>query len=292
MFVLDRRSFIALTAGGLGAAALSGTAQAGIGGATVFTADAAGALVDSTVILGEKKALLVDAQFDVANATRLADMIAATGRELETIWITHFHPDHLLGLAVLMDRFPNAKPLTHAAIRPLMEQTAQGTLDYLAGASPGVFAERVVLPEATTADHLMLEGERIDILGPMRGDTALVSALHIPVLDTLIAADFVYADTFVWTEEATQPEVIADWRKSLDLLEGIGAKVIVPGHRQESSPNDRTGITQTRAYLGQWEAALATAKSAEELRAAMMAGNDGLGFGYALDRAVAAVYPG
>jgi glyoxylase-like metal-dependent hydrolase (beta-lactamase superfamily II) len=292
MFVLDRRSFMAITGAGLGAAAAAGRAGAAVGKATVFTADAAGALVDSTVILGEKKALLVDAQFDVANATRLADIIAATGRELETIWITHAHPDHLLGLAVLMDRFPGAKPLTHAAIRPRMEQSAQGTLDFLTGMSPGVFASRVVLPDAATADHLTLEGERIDIIGPLQGDTALVSALHIPVLDTLVAADFVYADTFVWTEEATKPEAIEAWRKSLDLLEGIGAGVIVPGHRQETSANDATGIAQTRAYLAQWEAALASAKSAEDLRAAMLAGNDKLGFGYALDRAVAAVFPG
>ena len=292
MFVLDRRSFMALTGAGLGAAAMPGLAQAGIGEATVFTADAAGALVDSTVILGEKKALLVDAQFDVANATRLADIIAATGRELETIWITHAHPDHLLGLAVLMDRFPGAKPLTHAAIRPGMEQSAQGTLDFLTGMSPGVFAGRVVLPDAASTDHLLLEGERIDILDPMRGDTALISALHIPVLDTLVAADFIYADTFAWTEETTSAEAIAGWRKSLDLLEGIGAGVIVPGHRQETSVNDKTGIAQTRAYLAQWEAALASAKSAEELRAAMLVGNEKLAFGFALDRAVAAVFPG
>lgn len=291
MMILDRRNFLALTGGAMAAAVFPQRARAGVGETTVFTADAAGALVDSTVILGEKKALLVDAQFNIANATRLADTIAATGRELETIWITHFHPDHLLGLAVLMERFPMAKPVTHAAIRPVMEQTAEGIRSYLAGTAPGVFADSVILPDVLAADHLMLEGERIDILGPMQGDTMLVSALHIPVLDTVIAADIVYADTFVWTEEATKPDVLAAWRKSLDLIEGIGAKVVIPGHRQESSPNDATGIVQTRTYLAQWEAALASSKTAEELHAAMMAGNQALGLGFALDRAVAAVYP-
>ncbi len=292
MLVLDRRNFVAL-AGGMGAASLlAGRARAGVAETSVFTADAAGALVDSTLILGETKAMLVDAQINVANATRLADLIAATGRELETIWITHYHPDHLLGLAVLMDRFPNAKPLTHTAIRPVMEQTAQGMLTYLSGTAPGVFADRVVLPDATSAEFLTLEGERIDIIGPMQGDTALMTALHIPVLDTLIAADFVYADTFVWTEEATKPEAIEAWRKSLDQLESIGAKVIIPGHRQDSSPNDATGIAQTRAYLAQWETALATTKTAEDLRAALMQGNESYGLTFALDRAIAAVYPG
>ena len=66
----------------------------------------------------------------------------------------------------------------------------------------------------------------------------------------------------------------------------------MPGHRQETSVNDKTGIAQTRAYLAQWEAALASARSAEELRAAMLVGNEKLAFGFALDRAVAAVFPG
>jgi glyoxylase-like metal-dependent hydrolase (beta-lactamase superfamily II) len=292
MIILDRRNFLAITGGALAATGFGAAARAGVGEAQVFTADEAGALVDSTVILGDKKALLVDAQINVPNATRLADMIAATGRELETIWITHFHPDHVLGLAVLMDRFPNAKPLTHKSIRPLIEQSAAGTLAYFQGTAPGVFADRVVIPDAHDGDSLMLEGDRIEILPPMHGDTPLIAALHLPALNTLIAADFVYADTHAWMEENTKPEAIAAWRASLDLLEGLGATTVIPGHRQDVSPNDTSGFAQTRAYLDLWEKALATTKSADELRAALMAGNEALGFAFAVDRSVSAIYPG
>jgi glyoxylase-like metal-dependent hydrolase (beta-lactamase superfamily II) len=292
MIILDRRNFLAITGGALAATGFASAAQAGVGEAQVFTADEAGALVDSTLILGDKKALLVDAQINVPNATRLADIIAATGRELETIWITHFHPDHVLGLAVLMDRFPNAKPLTHKSIRPLIEQSAPGILTFLQGTAPGVFADRVVVPDAHEGDSLTLEGERIDILPPMHGDTDLIAALHVPSLKTLIAADFVYADTHAWMEENTKPEAIAAWRASLDMLEGLGATTVIPGHRKDTSPNDATGFAQTRAYLDLWEKALATTKSADELRAALMAGNEALGFAFAVDRSVGAVYPG
>ena len=291
MFILNRRNYMAATGAALAASVLSPSSRAGVSNAQVFTSDEASFSVDSTVILGEKKALLVDAQVNVPSATRLADLIASTGRELETIWITHFHPDHVLGLAVLMDRFPNAKPLTHKAVRPLIEKSAAGTLAFLAGKAPGVFADRVVIPDAFDGDSLRLEGERSDIIGPMHGDTALETALHIPSLDTLITADVVYADTHVWVEENTTSKALNEWRKSLDVLEAIGARTVIPGHRLPTSANDASSFAHTRAYLEQWEKALATTKSPEELRAAMMAGNEKLGLTFALERAVGAIYP-
>ena len=294
MQLLNRRTFLELS-GAAGAAVLASTpARAGgHSAAEVFTADPQGGLVDSTVILGEDKAVLVDAQMNVLNAMRLADVIAATGRDLETVFITHMHPDHNLGLAVIMDRFPNARPVTHAALQPVIAGALQPMLDGMsAGAPAGVFADRVVVPEALNADHILLEGERIDVLDPMHGDTDLISALHVPALDTLIASDFVYADTFAWTAENTTAERVALWLESLDKLEAIGASTVIPGHRIESSPNDATGFAQTRAYLAQWVEALEQAGSADELRALMQVGNESRGMGFALDMAVGAVYPG
>ena len=291
MFILDRRTFMAATGAAFVSGGLTAPARAAASATEVFTADDAGFLVDSTVILGERKALLIDAQVNVPMATRLADIISATGRELETILITHHHPDHVLGLAVLMDRFPNAKPVTHKAIRPLIEQSAAGTLAYLSSTAPGVFADRVIIPDALPGESLMFEGERIDLLGPLHGDTALETPIYLKALDTLITADLVYADTHVWVEENIDPEALANWRKSLDLIEALGAGTIIPGHRLATSANDISAIAHTRAYLDQWEKALADTKSAEDLKAAMMVGNADLGLSFALERAVGAVYP-
>ncbi|MEM7752142.1 MAG: MBL fold metallo-hydrolase [Pseudomonadota bacterium] len=294
MQLLNRRTFLEIT-GMAGMAAASGASAAWAGGhraAEVFTADPQGGLVDSTVILGEEKAVLIDAQMNVPNARKLVEVIAATGRDLETIFITHVHPDHNLGLAIIMDRFPNARPVAHAAIQPILAGALEPMLQGMSANAPaGVFADRVVVPEALDADHILLEGDRIDVLDPMHGDTDLISALHVPVLDTLIASDFVYADTFAWTAENTTPERVALWLESLDKLEAIGASTIIPGHRQESSPNDATGIGQTRVYLAQWLDALDKAGSGEELRSLMQARNEARGMEFALEMAVEAVFP-
>jgi len=46
----------------------------------------------------------------------LAEWVAATGKNLTTIYVTHGHGDHFFGMSVLLDRFPNARPLALPAV--------------------------------------------------------------------------------------------------------------------------------------------------------------------------------
>src|SRR5271163_3750826 len=62
----------------------------------------------TTLIHGEQDAVLVDTFLSEAQTGELADWIAASGRRLSTIYITHGHPDHFFGLKLLRDRFPEA----------------------------------------------------------------------------------------------------------------------------------------------------------------------------------------
>lgn len=292
MFILDRRTFLQTTAAGL-ATGLAQPAHAAIQPAEVFTAPPDAALVDSVIVMGDEKAVLIDAQMLAPAASAVADRIAASGRTLETIFLTHHHPDHVLGLAVLMDRFPDAKTVTHAKIQPIIAQSAQVMLEsFKANAPAGVFADRAIVPEAMTGDHILLEGERLEILEPMHGDTDYISAVHIPALDTLVASDFAYADTHAWVAENQTPEAINAWRASLDQLEAIGASTVIPGHRSETSANDASVFSKTRAYLDLWDRVKAEAKSAEEMKAMLMAGREDWGLAMAVDRAIAGAFPG
>ena len=46
------------------------------------------------LIKGERAAVLVDVPFTLADAHRVVAMVLDSGRELETIFVTHDHPDH------------------------------------------------------------------------------------------------------------------------------------------------------------------------------------------------------
>lgn len=293
MELLNRRTLLkAAVATGATAGLLPGLARAAVSGTEIFTSDEAGLLVDSVVVLGERSAVLIDAQFTAANANLLADMIAATGRRLESILITHMHPDHLMGLPILLDRFPQARPYAQADVHAVIAEVAGPYHAEIAGSAPaGVFADRFVIPDVLTADHLMLEGERIEVLPAMAGDTALISPVHIPALDTLVATDIAYIDTHLWMEEVATTDGIGPWRESVEALRAIGAGTVIPGHRKSASPNDAGVFDATIAYLDHWETARAASANAEEFRARLLTGTETLGFAFAVDRGVGAAFP-
>src|SRR5512140_3882275 len=62
--------------------------------------------VISTLIVGPTEVLVWDAQYHVGDARALADRIAATGKHLKAIVLSHPDHDHFAGTAVLVERFP------------------------------------------------------------------------------------------------------------------------------------------------------------------------------------------
>ena len=101
----------------------SGTAHAAVAETEVFTAGEQGGVVDSTLVLGERKALVVDTQFIRAEAEALVARIEVSGRDLETVFITHTHPDHYLGTEYLLNRWPDAKVYAHGIVALVWPET-------------------------------------------------------------------------------------------------------------------------------------------------------------------------
>src|ERR1700755_1766997 len=60
----------------------------------------------STLIHGERDAVLVDTFLTNEQSQILVDWVGASGRNLTAVYITHGHGDHFFGLASLLERFP------------------------------------------------------------------------------------------------------------------------------------------------------------------------------------------
>jgi ribonuclease BN (tRNA processing enzyme) len=52
---------------------------------------------------GEKDAVLVDTLLTVEQATALVEWVAAHGKNVTTIYVTHGHGDHFFGLGAVLD---------------------------------------------------------------------------------------------------------------------------------------------------------------------------------------------
>ena len=78
----------------------------------------------STLIYGMRDAVLVDTFMTVKQANALVDWIAASGKNLTTIYITHGHGDHWFGIGTLLERFPNARAVATPNVVKVMRQHA------------------------------------------------------------------------------------------------------------------------------------------------------------------------
>ncbi len=81
----------------------------------------------STLIFGARDAVLVDPLMTIAEATALAGWVGLHDRRLTTVYITHGHGDHYLGLPVVLDRFPVARPVATAGT--VLETAHTDTVD-------------------------------------------------------------------------------------------------------------------------------------------------------------------
>ena len=63
----------------------------------------------STLISGQTEGILIDALLTFTNADEIAAWAKGFGKKITGVYITHGHSDHWLGLARLLEHFPEAR---------------------------------------------------------------------------------------------------------------------------------------------------------------------------------------
>jgi glyoxylase-like metal-dependent hydrolase (beta-lactamase superfamily II) len=216
------------------------------------------------LLLGEKKAMLIDAPYTRADAHRVVAAILESGRELETIYVTHDHPDHYYSAEVIRQAFPTAHYVSHPMVvsaiwrsLPFKQKRWSALLGMNGPQMPSA-------PAPLEGDTLTLEGHEIKIIGPMQGDHAVNTAVWVPKMRALFPSDMVHNQVVLWFVEHDADQIAA-YRKSLDSLAALNPLVVVPGHEREGLPHDASALEFTRAYLDAWPKLVQQAKNSAEL---------------------------
>ena len=214
--------------------------------------------------------MLIDGQLTLADAHRLVGMLLDSKKTLTTVYVTHWHPDHYFGLTVVKQAFPKVKIVAQPATVAEIKKTWAAKVKQWSPMFGANLAAKPLIPSPLPGNVITLEGQPLEIHGPVQGDASTDSYVWIPSIKTVVLGDIAYQGVFPWTAE-TNADARAGWIKTLDEVAALGATTIIAGHKDPKLLDDASGITSTKAYLKDFDAAVATSKSADELQAKMKA---------------------
>jgi glyoxylase-like metal-dependent hydrolase (beta-lactamase superfamily II) len=222
--------------------------------------------ITSTLIMGRHAAVLVDPPLTARQADEVGDWIAATGRELRQIYITHGHGDHWFGAIPLLKRFPGVTVQATEGTAKLM--AAQNDPQFRAEFWDRVFPGQLPAGEVdvTVVDEAGFDLDGVALLPVEVGhtDTDATTMLHVPQTGLLVAGDVVYNGVHLYLTESGGASGIDEWLAALDTAENLHPITVVAGHKVPGASDDASQIHATRRYLTDARRLLESSTHAED----------------------------
>ena len=224
-----------------------------------------------TLIYGEFDAVLVDTFLTTDHTRELIDWIAASGKNLTAIYVTHAHGDHFFGLGMLKERFPGARALATAEV--VEEMRHQISPEYFAtfwnARFPGQLPEHLIVAAEIRDDGIDLEGHALIPVKLGHTDTADSTCLHVPSTGLVVAGDAVYNGIHPYLAESDSRSR-REWIAALDTIEGLRPTSVIAGHKVPGADDSPRHVAATRAYIRDFDRLNEETTTAEELYERML----------------------
>ncbi|TXY14627.1 MBL fold metallo-hydrolase [Vibrio mimicus] len=208
--------------------------------------------VSSTLISGEKHAILVDAQFGVNDGAKLVEMVKQSGKELTAIYISAGDPDYYFGLQPLVEAFPNVPVLASESVVKHIEMTKDAKIGYWGPILAEKAPTKVIVPKVDNRTEFVLDGEKIEIKQLNHPQ----AYLWLPAQKTILGGVAVMSDMHVWTADSQTKQARMEWVETLDRMADLKPKQVIPGHYGHEIPQGLQAVTFTKEYLVKFEQAL------------------------------------
>lgn len=188
------------------------------------------AAVNSYVVAGAGSAAILDCQRTGVEALQLVGLARGIGKPIDGIFLSHEHPDHIAGLAVVADAFPAAPIYALESTRRFIETSSKGLLDFMRKRFGDAMPDRIPLPT-----RIVRGGDRVQLAGVewLVEESGLSESENIALLfsrehEVLFAADVVGDRVTPWLVDGHT----AGWLRSLRALRTRYSKVetCLPGH--------------------------------------------------------------
>lgn len=222
----------------------------------------------ATLITGHTKALLIDAGFTLADGHRLVAAILDSGKQLETVFVSHADPDYYFGLEPIADAFPEAKIVATPIVIEHIEASFDGKLKAWAALGANL-PTRLTPISPLSSEAIELEGYRFELRG---GSETLPDRQYLFNADynAVVGGVLVFQEEHVWTADTATPELRSAWIELLDQMQSLNPELVVAGHRLPGTANDSSAIDYTRSYLQEFEQILDRSENAAAVTAALI----------------------
>src|SRR5260221_10065243 len=222
--------------------------------------------ISSTLIYGKRDAVLVDAFITIEQADALVGWVAASGKNLTTIYVTHGHGDHFFGIGALLDRFPNVRAVATLDVVKLMRQQASPEFvgNFWSVCFPGQIPDRLVIAEELKGNVIDLEGRDLVVVEVGHTDTDHTTCLHVPSVGLVVAADVAYNDVHLYLAESNA-QTRREWLSALDTIESLNPRAVIAGHKRPGNDDNPKIIEETRQYIRDFDRVAGTTTTARGL---------------------------
>lgn len=228
----------------------------------------------STLISGERDAVLVDALITTSEAERLTSWIQETGKRLQAIFVTHGHADHFFGAGTVLEAFPDARFVAcdQQVVDEAHRQTTPEGMSNWNAWFPGQFSQSPVAPSLTSPTEFDLEGHPLLFHTIGIADGALATIVQVPDRQLICSGDIVYNNIHMWLWKST-PDSRKEWLASLDAVAALKPSMIITGHKDPDAPDDSATrvLEQSRRYIQDFDQAVAKASTPLGVIDAMLA---------------------
>lgn len=229
-----------------------------------YVAPEASAMVTTHIVETATGLQIVDAQFLQAFAAEARAYADSLGKPIERLYLSHAHPDHILGGAEFAD---------------IPFVTSDGVLADVEG-SRGLYAKRKEKLGDTTALHLpegglslginTWDGVEVVIAEVTEAEAAHTLTFHIPEAGLLIAQDLLYANAHAFPLGNT-----ANWTAALQAIRATdGLRVLGAGHGLPATPG---AVDDAISYLAFQDQAIAASTDADSAIATIAEAYPGYG---------------
>jgi glyoxylase-like metal-dependent hydrolase (beta-lactamase superfamily II) len=203
----------------------------------------------------------------VEQARALANWVAASGKNLTTIYATHGHGDHFFGTSTVLERFPGARFVARPDVIKIMREQAspESLATFWNPRFPDQISGRLAIAEELTGNVIDLEGE--DLVSVPLGftDTASTTCLHVPSIGLVVAGDAAYNGVHLHLSESPDQQNRQQWIAALDKMDSLRPRAVIAGHKRVGNDDSPKILGETRRYIRDFERFAMQTTTAREL---------------------------